>query len=70
MHSIEVKGISYDDSLIHKCCRINTEVPDEASEAEAVFIVDDSICFGKSYRYIKSFCRLQERLRTAINAEL
>ena len=44
----------YDDSLIHKCCRINTEVPDEASEAEAVFIVDDSICFGKSYRYIKA----------------
>lgn len=45
----------YDDALINKCCFINPEEQYEDQETEAVFVVDDSICFGKSYLYIKNY---------------
>lgn len=45
----------YDDTLINRCVFINSDGLTDYNKAQAVFVVDDSICFGKSYHFIKNF---------------
>ena len=43
----------YKDSLTNRCVFINSSDPSDHKKAQAVFIVDDSICYGNTYRFIK-----------------
>lgn len=44
----------YNDELIGKCCFIDAKSSQVSNDdVDAVFIVDDSVCFGKSYKNIK-----------------
>lgn len=43
----------YSDELIGKCCFIDDDKSQLDNDVDAVFIVDDSVCFGKSYKNIK-----------------
>lgn len=45
--------VVYDDSLINRCVFINSSNLPGYRNAQAVFVVDDSICYGNTYLFIK-----------------
>lgn len=45
--------VVYDDSLINRCVFINSSNLPDYKNAQAVFVVDDSICYGNTYLFIK-----------------
>ncbi len=47
--------VVYNDSLINRCVFINSSNLPDYKSAQAVFVVDDSICYGNTYLFIKNF---------------
>lgn len=43
----------YEDAMIKECYYIDTN--EEKSKSDALIVLDDSVCLGKTYKYIKEF---------------
>lgn len=51
-HRIET-DLVYEDTMINECYYI--DLNDLSSDSDALIVIDDSVCLGKSYKYIKEY---------------
>lgn len=48
------EDLIYEDTLINKCYYLDQK-EHQYNDTDAIFIIDDSVCLGRSYGYIKNF---------------